>query len=132
MPRRYGANRILETHLRPTPGQRLHHGSRSLVAMPNLDTRRNRLVRNDARDPVHLRNTGSSTVEILDIADDDLLFARIQAQHVESSIRRDAEPMALADGEMVDALMPPQDATRRIDDLAKNVTFFQKGALVLR
>ena len=69
--------------------------------------------------PVHLRRDQPVRQQVLPVADDHRARLRDDLQHEPLPARRDAQPLALADGEPLDAVVLAEDRAVLIDDGAR-------------
>ena len=71
------------------------------------------------RSSSRLSRVRSRSAEFLARPDDDLGVSRLELEHVQRHAGREAQALALADREPMDAAVPAEHASRRVDDLAR-------------
>src|SRR5262249_6965789 len=99
------------------PG-RLRHPRRA-HAYEHLKATRNRAVERAVADPVDVTQHDTIHSQRLARTDNNPARGSIEPHDVKRTAQGDAQSLALADGEVRDPLMAPQQAAREIDNIAR-------------
>src|SRR6185437_11221700 len=85
----------------------------------NLETVADGVVEHTVADPVDVAKPDAIHPQRLARTDDDAVRRRVEPQHVKRLVGRNAQSLALADGEVRDALMGAEHAAIEVDDVAR-------------
>jgi hypothetical protein len=128
LPRSDSTLRRIKGHANSRGIKRLNRGTRGSVLVADFHGSAKRRARAVERDPIYLLDFACRGAQRLIVAHDDAIILAVDSQHVKRLARRESQSLALADREIMDAIVTANDRAFFSYDVAASIR--QRSAIL--